>query len=238
MKKNRNNTKKGLVMLGVSASLTASLILTGFNYIDEPIDMISLEPANEIQDEEISLEEQLSNLQNKIDNLEKQYDELAAKLDETIESKEKIELEAKAKQQAEEEAKRKAKEEAERKAKEEAERKAKAEAEKKYKEVEANISFYTNLPSENGGYSITAQGHKHKSTTIAAPKDIPFGTKIDCGEYGIKVVDDRGGAIKYDSKGRMKLDVFVPRNSGESDSSYKNRVQQMGRKYITVKVYK
>ena len=229
MKKNRNNTKKGLVMLGVSASLTASLILTGFNYIDESIDMIPLEPAMEIQAEEISLEEQLSNLQNKVDSLEKQYDELVARLDETIESKEKIELEAKAKQQAEEEAKRKAKEEAE--------RKAKAEAEKKYKEVEANISFYTNLPSENGGYSITAQGHKHKSTTIAAPKDIPFGTKIDCGEYGIKIVDDRGGAIKYDSKGRMKLDVFVPRNNGESDSSYKNRVQQMGRKYITVKVY-
>lgn len=229
MKKNRNNTKKGLVMLGVSASLTASLILTGFDYIDESMDMIPLEPAIEIQVEEISLEEQLSNLQNKVDNLEKQYDELVVKLDETIESKEKIELEAKAKQRAEEEAKRKAKEEAE--------RKAKAEAEKKYKEVEANISFYTNLPSENGGYSVTSQGHKHKSTTIAAPKDIPFGTKIDCGEYGVKIVDDRGGAIKYDSKGRMKLDIFVPRNSGESDSSYKNRVHQMGRKYITVKVY-
>lgn len=233
MNKNRNNTKKGLVMLGVSVSLTASLILTGFTYIEEKIDLIKLESAIvlENEEEEPSLEEQLDNLQVKLDSLEQQYNELAARLDKTIESKEKIESEAKAKQEEERKAK-------EQKAKEEAERKAKAEAEKKkYKEVEANISFYTNLPSENGGYSVTSQGHKHKSTTIAAPKDIAFGTKIDCGEYGVKIIDDRGGAITYDSKGRMKLDVFVPRQSGESDSAYKQRVNNMGRKYITVKIY-
>lgn len=107
----------------------------------------------------------------------------------------------------------------------------------KYREVDANISFYTNLPSENGGYSVTSLGNPHiPGITIAAPKDIPFGTKIDCGIYGLRSVDDRGGAIKWNGN-IIKLDIFIARNKGETDQQYKNRVNSMGRLYTKVKIF-
>lgn len=102
--------------------------------------------------------------------------------------------------------------------------------------VDAVLTFYTDLPSENGGYTVTAVGKKHHSKTIAAPKEIPIGTTIDCGRYGKRVVDDRGGAIKFDSNGRMKLDVYIARQSGETDEQYYNRVNSMGVIYDSVKV--
>lgn len=60
-------------------------------------------------------------------------------------------------------------------------------------------------------YGITASGKKVKAWhTVAAPKDIPFGTKIyipyfkDKPNKGIFVVEDRGGAIKGN-----RLDVYM-----------------------------
>jgi len=52
---------------------------------------------------------------------------------------------------------------------------------------------------------LTANGYKlkPKDLVIAAPKNIPFGTKIYVPGYGLAVVKDRGGAIKGD-----KLDVW------------------------------
>jgi len=60
-------------------------------------------------------------------------------------------------------------------------------------------------------YGITASGKKVKAWhTVAAPKNIPFGTKIyipyfkDKPNKGIFVVEDRGGAIKGN-----RLDVYM-----------------------------
>ncbi|WP_252251277.1 hypothetical protein [Clostridium sp. VAP52] len=36
----------------------------------------------------------------------------------------------------------------------------------------------------------------------------------------------------------FRLDVFIPRNSGESDSTYLNRVNSMGRQIVNGKIIK
>jgi len=76
------------------------------------------------------------------------------------------------------------------------------------------ISFYTN--SENNCSStaaITASGAHANSETIATPSNIPFGTGIYIEGLGNKIVQDRGGAIKNEGNGVMKIDVFVPNAS-------------------------
>lgn len=56
------------------------------------------------------------------------------------------------------------------------------------------------------GYGITASGAKVRERhTIAAPKDIPFGTKIYIPYFDATfTVEDRGGAIKG-----KRLDVYI-----------------------------
>ena len=93
------------------------------------------------------------------------------------------------------------------------------------------LTFYTNLPSENGGYTITATGKSLRFGMVAS-NYYSMGKKIYLTDYGTMTVEDRGGA-NFNSSSR--LDVFIPRKSGESNSSYLNRVNNMGIK--TVKGY-
>lgn len=91
-------------------------------------------------------------------------------------------------------------------------------------------TFYSALGEENGGYAgINALGGKLKQGSLAVPKDIPLGTKFYIEGYGNFVADDRGGAIKRIDSNTIKVDIFVPRKSGESDRAYKKRVNNMGR---------
>lgn len=49
----------------------------------------------------------------------------------------------------------------------------------------------------SGNLRITASGARTKpGITVAAPKHVPFGTKIMVHGHGLRVVEDRGGAIK------------------------------------------
>lgn len=54
---------------------------------------------------------------------------------------------------------------------------------------------------------ITASGHRIEpgDVFVAAPKNIPFGTKVFVPGYGWSTVQDRGGAIKGN-----RIDVFFP----------------------------
>jgi 3D (Asp-Asp-Asp) domain-containing protein len=55
-------------------------------------------------------------------------------------------------------------------------------------------------------YGITASGKRVEAgVTIACPKEIPFGTRVEIEGVGERVCHDRGGAIK----GR-KLDLYIP----------------------------
>jgi len=79
------------------------------------------------------------------------------------------------------------------------------------------ISYYTNSIENCGNTKgISASGKNltlsRGGTYVAAPKNIPFKTKINVKGIGVVTVEDRGGAIKHvwkDGKQYMKLDVFV-----------------------------
>lgn len=101
------------------------------------------------------------------------------------------------------------------------------------KEREKNIiifelTFYTSLPSENGGYTTTSTGKPLKYGVVASNVWAPF-TKIYLEGYGDFTVLDTGGS-EFNSSNR--LDVLIERRAGESDEAYFRRVQNMGRKKV------
>ena len=94
------------------------------------------------------------------------------------------------------------------------------------------LTFYTNLASENSKYGgITCTGAKLRDGMVAN-NVLPLGTEIRLKGYGTVTVSDRGG--KNFNK-MHRLDVYVPRQDGESNSEYYKRVNNMGR--VKVKGY-
>lgn len=101
---------------------------------------------------------------------------------------------------------------------------------KTVKEVTFHISFYTDLACENGGWAnLTASG-KTLADGMVANNQLPFGTKIYVEGYGLKTVEDRGSSKYFTDE--TKIDIYVPRKNGESDTEYRERVKAMGRKDI------
>ena len=80
------------------------------------------------------------------------------------------------------------------------------------------LYFYTNLPEENGGYTTIANNY------------YSLGRNIYIEGYGKKIVRDRGGK---GLNSKYKLDVYVPKKKGETNSQYKKRVNDMGVKTKT-----
>ncbi|MFL1672173.1 3D domain-containing protein [Paenibacillus dendritiformis] len=67
------------------------------------------------------------------------------------------------------------------------------------------LTAYDDSPEENGGWTITASGEDFKDDyTLACPRELPFGTEIEIEGIGVRVCQDRGGAIKG-----KRLDVFI-----------------------------
>ena len=107
------------------------------------------------------------------------------------------------------------------------------EVEEEWIEVNLHISYYTTLDCENSSYgAIDAQGNELKFGTIAIPRDLPLGTqfKIDGYEDMIFTGTDRGSTkyIRWIDTNTMKIDMCIPRNKGEGDKAYFNRVNSMG----------
>ena len=111
------------------------------------------------------------------------------------------------------------------------EKKRKEEEENSYN-IELIFSFYTSLSSENGGNEgITCTGSKLKYGDLAS-NIWGLGTQFKTQDGQIFTVADKGGS-HFNSYNRV--DCFIPRNNGESNSQYKNRVLNMGRKTIKVR---
>lgn len=98
-----------------------------------------------------------------------------------------------------------------------------------------HLSFYTDLNCENGYGNLTASG-KTLHTGMIANNFLPFGTKVYLEGYGMKTVEDRGSKKYFNTV--HKIDVFVPRYSGESEGAYYRRVNNMGRKTVTGYLFK
>jgi 3D (Asp-Asp-Asp) domain-containing protein len=77
--------------------------------------------------------------------------------------------------------------------------KRRKEVKKTYFEVTAYTAGYESTQKSKGdiGYGITSSGTKVKEgRTIACPPSLKFGTKLNIDKIGIRVCEDRGGAIK------------------------------------------
>lgn len=95
-------------------------------------------------------------------------------------------------------------------------------------EVSFKVSYYTSLACENTKYgAVDALGNPLVYGTIAVPKDVPLKSKfvVNGEEF---VARDRGSKIKWIDSNTMKIDMFIPRNKGESDNAYYKRVNNMG----------
>ena len=97
-----------------------------------------------------------------------------------------------------------------------------------------HLSFYTDLPEHNGGWTITATGDK-LTYGVVANNVWPLYTKIYLEGYGTMTVKDRGGAHFYN---KYRLDVFIPRKSGESNKQYTARIWSLGRKTVKGRIVK
>lgn len=123
----------------------------------------------------------------------------------------------------------------------------KEEEKEKYIEINVECTFYTSLASCNGdSLGLTASGVKLNTMTVAVPRKkdstkplYPFSTKIYIEEIGERLVEDTGNPnyLKIKEDGTVIIDVYVPRNKGETDAQYKSRVLKMGRFNTTAKVY-
>lgn len=88
------------------------------------------------------------------------------------------------------------------------------------KKINIRISHYTNSYADCLKTDGISASGKHLPTLsrggvqpIAAPKSVPFGTKMYIEGVGHVQVEDRGGAIKYttiNGEEYMKVDLFVP----------------------------
>ncbi|HSQ89801.1 hypothetical protein [Romboutsia sp.] len=96
--------------------------------------------------------------------------------------------------------------------------------------IKITMTFYGDGASENGGYvGIGAYGNKLVDGTVAS-NYYPKGTQFT---YNGKIytVMDKGGS---NFNGANRLDVFVPRKSGESNRAYKQRLLNLGRQTVTM----
>ena len=116
----------------------------------------------------------------------------------------------------------------------EEEKKRKEEEKNKY-DIDLVFSYYTDLSEENGGYTgITCTGEPLKYGHIAS-NVWKLGTQFKTQDGQIFTVADKGGS-HFDSWNRV--DCYIPRQIGESTSQYKQRVLNMGRKTVKVKILK
>lgn len=103
-----------------------------------------------------------------------------------------------------------------------------------YKEVYFTLSFYTDCPSENIPGKITTDCVGRKLVSYGVANNLfDLGQDLYIEGFGYKQVRDRGSDKHFDNYN--KLDVFVPREYGESDDQYLYRVNNIGK--ITKKSY-
>lgn len=88
------------------------------------------------------------------------------------------------------------------------------------------LTFYTSLQCENSSAgAVTSQG-KRLSRGGVANNVIPQNTKIYLDKWGEVTVNDKGSNKHFGVDNR--LDVFIEKEAGESDSQYLRRVNSYG----------
>lgn len=88
------------------------------------------------------------------------------------------------------------------------------------------LTFYTSLESENSSAGAVTCQNKPLTPGGVANNVIPQNTKIYLEGYGNVTVNDRGSDKYFGVDNR--LDVYIPREPGESDRQYSRRVNNYG----------
>lgn len=88
------------------------------------------------------------------------------------------------------------------------------------------LTFYTSLESENSSAGAVTCQNKPLTPGGVANNVIPQNTKIYLKGYGQVTVNDRGSDKYFGVDNR--LDVYIPREPGESDRQYSKRVNNYG----------
>ena len=88
------------------------------------------------------------------------------------------------------------------------------------------LTFYTSLNSENSSAGAVTCQNKPLTPGGVANNVIPLNTSIYLEGYGQVIVNDRG-SDKYFGVD-YRLDVYIPREPGESDRQYSKRVNSYG----------
>ena len=92
-----------------------------------------------------------------------------------------------------------------------------------------NITYYTSL------YGFTMSSGKRVFEGACASNTLPNGSRVKLEGMGEFTILDCGGS---DLNASNRLDIFIGRNQGESNSQYRNRVLRLGRTYVKGKVIK
>jgi 3D (Asp-Asp-Asp) domain-containing protein len=91
------------------------------------------------------------------------------------------------------------------------------------------LTFYTNLVQENSSMGgVTCTGRRLQDGMVAS-NYYDLNTKIHLDGWGEVTVSDRGGS---NFNNDTRLDCYIPKNDGENNAHYFNRVNNMGRKII------
>lgn len=97
--------------------------------------------------------------------------------------------------------------------------------------ITMTLTFYGDGADENGGYAgMNAYNQKLTAGTVAS-NVYPRGTKFSTPDGQILTVNDTGGKA---FKSYNRLDVFVPRKPGESNTAYKKRINNLGKRTVTL----
>ena len=100
------------------------------------------------------------------------------------------------------------------------------EKKKKPEYKEFTLTFYTSLESENSSAGAVTCQNKPLSPGGVANNVIPQNTNLYLEGYGKVVVNDKGSDKYFGVDNR--LDVYIPREPGESDRQYSRRVNNYG----------
>lgn len=100
------------------------------------------------------------------------------------------------------------------------------EKKKKPEYKEFILTFYTSLESENSSAGAVTCQNKPLSPGGVANNVIPQNTNLYLDGYGQVVVNDKGSDKYFGIDNR--LDVYIPREPGESDRQYSHRVNNYG----------
>lgn len=102
------------------------------------------------------------------------------------------------------------------------------------------VTYYGNTTSQCGNSKgIMANGDTVHYGSIAVPQSIPLGSKIIMDKSGREFIAKDRGNSKYIcelGENYYRVDIFIPKNEGESILAYEKRVRAMGTDDVTARL--